>query len=436
MSEAHLSERPTHIIVFKNPSESNENLLSQVLDIDEVKGISTRASCVIMGSEESGETKLYKSLGVAVSSLTDDQVINLRESGEILAIEPNQVRSIPPIAFPETELLNKSSDSLSAYLRGMRDAIDSIERFHLGIDHSDSIELQDSFTSLAARRNTFSWCLQQIGMSPNYRIATGLGVKVAVLDTGIDLNHPDFAGSVIEGDNTKSFVEGESVQDGNGHGTHCAGVIGGARHSASGIRYSVAPDVDLVIGKVLNNKGFGNDDQILDAIDWARDQGAKIISMSLGSDRRINQPHPSAYENIAEILSEQGILIVAAAGNNSNRPQFTQPVNNPAACPSIKAVAAIGKNRKVASFSSAQMDQIGTLDISAPGVAVYSAYKNGTYTTISGTSMATPHIAGVAALYYQLNPSLSVAEIWQLILSNALTLGDVDDYGIGLVQVP
>jgi subtilisin len=436
MSEADLSERPKHIIVFKKPSEANEKLLAQVLDIHELKGISTRASCVVMGSDESGETKLYKSLGVAVSSLTDDQIVNLKERGEILSVELNQVRSIPPISFPETASLGKTSDPLSAYLLGMRAAIDAIESFHLGIDRRDRPELQDSSTSLAARRNTFSWCLQQIGMNPDYNIATGSGVKVAVLDTGIDLNHPDFAGSVIEGDNAKSFVAGESVQDGNGHGTHCAGVIGGSRKPASGIRYSVAPDVDLVIGKVLNNKGFGSDDKILDAMDWAKVQGAKVISMSLGSDRPINQPYASLYESIAETLSDEGILIVAAAGNNSNRPYFTQPVNNPAACPSIKAVAAIDRNRKVASFSSAQNDKIGTLDISAPGVAVYSTYTNGAYNTISGTSMATPHIAGVAALYYQLNPSLSPTEIWQLILANALTLGDVIDYGFGLIQVP
>jgi subtilisin len=435
MSEADLSKRPTHIIVFKKPSEANEKLLAQVLDIHELGEISTQASCVVMGSEGSEQTNLYESLGVAVSSPTDDQIIDLKERSEVLSVELNQVRSIPPLFFPQIASLAQPSDPLSAYLRGMRDIIDAIESFHLGIDRKSRPDLQDSFTALAARRNTFSWCLQQIGMTPNYSIATGSGIKVAVLDTGIDLNHPDFEGRIFEGDNVKSFVTGESAQDGNGHGTHCAGVIGSARRSASGVRYSVAPDVDLLIGKVLNNEGKGYDDDIIKGMNWARDRGAKIISMSLGSNRNVNQPYTSLYERTADILSSEGILIVAAAGNSSSRPHFTRPVNNPAACPSIKAVAAIDENQKVYSSGSAQMDKIGTLDISAPGVAVFSAYKNGTYTTISGTSMATPHIAGVAALYYQLNPD-TPAKIWQLILDNTLPLGDVNDYGFGLVQVP
>ena len=133
----------------------------------------------------------------------------------------------------------------------------------------------------------------------------------------------------------------------------------------------MAPDADLIVGKVLNNEGEGQDDQILDGIDWAADFGAKIISMSLGSERAAGQPFATPYERLAERLLASGVLFVAAAGNESNRPFSTAAVGNPAACPSIMAVAAVDRNRQVASFSCAQLDGIGTLDISGPGVAVY-----------------------------------------------------------------
>jgi subtilisin len=259
-----------------------------------------------------------------------------------------------------------------------------------------------------------------------------------VLDTGIDLNHPDFSDRFPGGNDTASFISGETVQDGNGHGTHCAGVIAGASSSVGGRRYSVAPEAELIIGKVLSDAGQGYDDQIVDGIDWAVDAGAQVISMSLGSGRQPNEPYADLYETVAanHLASEPGALIVAAAGNESNRPYSIAAVGNPAACPSILAVSALDRFRKVAYFSCATMDQIGQVDLTAPGVAVFSAWTGGGFKTISGTSMATPHVAGVAALILELEPTLRATDLWNRLVSLCTNLDPIVDFGSGLAQAP
>lgn len=247
---------------------------------------------------------------------------------------------------------------------------------------------------------TLTWGLSAIGMPTAGSAYTGKGVKLAVLDTGIDLKHPDLQGRVIKGSTAVSFVDGESVQDGNGHGTHCSGLCGGPARPVDGPRYGVAPDVELLIGKVVSNAGSGWDDGILEGMEWAIDQGARIISMSLGDLRDIETPCRVPYDNIAKMLFDEpdGALVIGAAGNDSDRPFSASPVNNPAAAPSIMAVAAIDENREVAYFSCAELDTIGTLDISGPGVDIRSSWPAGGYKSISGTSMATPIVAGAAAL--------------------------------------
>lgn len=434
MTEAYLTERPQHIVVFREVNEKNIDILSQVLDVGEAPGLSSRASCAVLQPNDNGiHTRIYRNIAVAVTTLSEDRRIELEKMEDrVLGIHQNELRCIPP-AITQLEFV----DPLSAYLQGMRDAIDAIERFHRGMEPMPFSEIAAQATSFST---TWSWCLEAIGITPGYDVATGKGIKVAVLDTGIDLNHPDFHGRLLENDNTKCFIAKETVKDGNGHGTHCAGVLAGPRRSASGKRYGVAPDVDLLIGKVLDNGGYGYDDGILDAMDWAGENGARVISMSLVSarenNREIAKPPSAAYEQIASILLAQGTLVVAAAGNSSVRPHYTKPIDNPAACPSVLAVAAVDGDRKIANFSCAQMDEVGMLDISAPGVGVYSAYKDRSFGSLSGTSMATPHVAGVAALYFQLYPDRSAREIWDKIVADALPLGNQEDYGRGLVQAP
>ena len=153
---------------------------------------------------------------------------------------------------------------------------------------------------------------------------------------------------------TASFVRGETVDDGHGHGTHCAGIACGPANPARLPRYGVAPDADLFVGKVLNNRGSGTDADVLAGINWAVRQGCHVISLSLGVPILPGQGGFSpVFEQTAQRVWHSGALIVAAAGNASARPALVAPVSHPANCPSIMAVAAVDDRARVASFSCA-----------------------------------------------------------------------------------
>ena len=281
-----------------------------------------------------------------------------------------------------------------------------------------------------------SWCLNQLGIDSKTPF-TGKGVSIAVLDTGIDDLHPDFKDRVSK-DNKKSFVGG-TYMDGHGHGTHCAGIAAGPAHPKCGIRYGVAPESTLIIGKVLADSGSGTLSGIIEGIEWAASRGAKIISMSLGSPRVSGEKYIEIYEKVAEQLSKQGVLLVAAAGNESDRRVGRRScVGNPAACPSIEAVAATDRKAEVAFFSSAEIDDIGQLGGSAPGVDVLSTFAGkgrALYVTMSGTSMSCPHMAGVYALYRERFPDHSVDSLITTVHHRMKKLGDRSDYGHGMAYV-
>ncbi|ADV65806.1 S8 family peptidase [Deinococcus maricopensis] len=390
-----LQENPQYVIIFSDSTPENADVLARLLNVAPASppDAEPRRSRRILDSHNGVHARVYMRLGVAVANLTPQQVQELEVLGNVVAVARNQRRHLPtyqvdaeePTPEPPGTPLNRA--------------------------------------------------LQQIGLDPATQTATGRGVKVAVIDTGIDLSHPDLT---LLPENARSFVPSEpSAQDENGHGTHCAGVIAGRARPTGGFRYGVAPDAQLLVGKALNKYGQGYDDQILDAIDWAADQGAEIISLSLGSERVAGQPFSATYERVAATLLEQGVLLVAAAGNESLRPQRIAPVGNPAACPSVLAVAAVDDRDRVAVFSSADVDGVGQVDVAAPGVAVYSAWPGGGYRRLSGTSMATPHVAGVAALYAEGDPALTGRALWARLTERARPVdAPATDVGSGVVQVP
>jgi subtilisin family serine protease len=265
---------------------------------------------------------------------------------------------------------------------------------------------------------------------------TGQGIKVAVLDTGLDLGHPDYSGRQIT---SASFVVGQTVQDGNGHGTHCIGTACGPRQPGVIPRYGVAFDAEIFAGKVLSNQGSGGDAGILAGIQWAITNGCAIVSMSLGAPTQIGQPHSQIFEQVAGRALAAGTAIIAAAGNDSERPHHIAPVSHPANCPSIMAVAAVDRNMQIARFSCGGLNpQGGQVDIAGPGVDVRSTWPRPTlYHTISGTSMATPHVAGIAALWAQSDASFRGRALLNVLTQSArrLTL-PARDIGAGLVQAP
>lgn len=226
----------------------------------------------------------------------------------------------------------------------------------------------------------------------------GSGVDVAVLDTGVYQDHPDLSAEqcvdFTKGGPMKTAIKTGSCSDGNGHGTHVSGtILADAGSDGLGI-YGVAPGADLYSYKVLDNSGSGYADDIAAAIDYAADNGAEVVSMSLGA----NSQSPLISDAIARNANR--VLFVAAAGNDGSS---LESIDYPGGNAEAIAVAAIDSSYSVADFSSRGVDASsfqeadGYVEVSAAGVNVESTWNDGSYRKLDGTSMATPHVAGYAA---------------------------------------
>ena len=380
---------------------------------------------------ESPNASVFDDLGVAVVPLDPDQAQSVRASAaanhNVLAIQPERV----VYAIGQTGL---SGD----YLRGYRDAAN-----HLYEQAEPNQGVQAAHTHKGTppefKDGKNTWGLQATKViNSSY---SGLGIKVAVLDTGMDLNHPDFAGRVVR---SQSFIRGEDVQDANGHGTHCIGTACGPMDPAELPRYGVAYNAEIYAGKVLSNRGSGSDSGILAGIEWAVNNGCAIISMSLGAPTRPGDTYSPIYERVGQRALRRGSLIIAAAGNESTdratggRLNPPNPVGYPANAPSLMAVAALDNKLQVAPFSNGSINPDGgQVDIAAPGVAVHSTWPmSKRYNTISGTSMATPHVSGIAALYAEATGARGM-ELWAWLMRDAQRLDlPGTDVGIGLAQAP
>jgi len=312
----------------------------------------------------------------------------------------------------------------------------------------------------AAAQN--AWGIGYVGADQSHW--DGSGVKVAVLDTGIDRAHPAFAGmDLVEED-----FSGSGNGDRQGHGTHCAGTIFG--RDVNGVRIGIARGVQhALIGKVLDDSGSGESAMIFKAMSWALNNNANIISMSLGFDftglvdRLVAAKWPpplaastaleSYRSNLRMFDAIMGILrankdfgneplVVVAAGNESQRdvnPQYRIAASLPAAAVDVVSVAAVDQEGRVANFSNSNAVLCG------PGVDILSAWPNNRLNSISGTSMACPHVAGLAALWWQLvtaqQPPANAAKVKNQMLAALKQAGlhpafNEEDFGQGLVTAP
>ncbi|MDX2847763.1 S8 family serine peptidase [Streptomyces sp. PA03-3a] len=259
---------------------------------------------------------------------------------------------------------------------------------------------------------------------------TGQGVDVAVLDTGIDAAHPDFAGRIAA---TQSFVPDQDVTDRHGHGTHVASTVAGTGAASGGAEKGVAPGASLHIGKVLDNSGSGQDSWILAGMEWAaRDQHAKVVSMSLGGEATDGtDPLSEAVNRLSE---ETGALFVIAAGNSGPSPYTVSAPGAADAALTVGAVRGPGKGvDELAEFSSRGPrvgDNAVKPDLTGPGVNVlaarsqYAPEGEGAYQTMSGTSMATPHVAGAAALLAAEHPDWTGRQLKDALISTTASTID------------
>ncbi len=248
--------------------------------------------------------------------------------------------------------------------------------------------------------------------------STGDGVKVAILDSGVDANHED-----LEVAGGHSVFGDSPYDDGNGHGTHVAGTVAALDNDLGVV--GVAPDADVYAVKVLDDSGSGSYAGIAEGIEWAIENDMDIINMSLGGSTS-----SSVLKEYVDLAYEEGLLVVAAAGNSGTWLGWFDTVGYPAKYDSAIAVAAVDQNNSRASFSSTG----DALELSAPGVSVLSTVPGNGYDSYDGTSMASPHVAGVAAQVWAEKPHLSNEELRELLNNTALDLGDPFHYGNGLVQ--
>lgn len=257
------------------------------------------------------------------------------------------------------------------------------------------------------------WGINAVAAPPAWQYAKGAGVKVCVVDTGVQVDHPDLKANIVGGKNFVAYrgkVDPTRYGDDNGHGTHVSGTIAALNNSIGVV--GVAPQAKIYAVKVLDKSGSGYMSAVADGIRACVAAGAKVISMSLGSSS-----DSSLVRDAVTFAASKGVILVAAAGNESGT------VSYPAKYPEVWAISAMDSKYKFAYFSNFGPE----VDFIAPGVNVYSTTKGSSYASYSGTSMAAPHAAGIVALMLSSGSNRI----------GALDLGlPLDQQGSGLVNAP
>lgn len=324
-----------------------------------------------------------------------------------------ELASDSPISVIEPEYFAFASGEPSEFLRGFLKATEVISK-EIG-NKEPAEETEDTGTLVLGD----TWGLKACRVPTSPR--SGTGIKVAVLDTGMLPTHPDFVGRAIV---LQSFIAGQPPIDFSGHGTHCIGTASGPKSPAGNIqRYGIGWKANIFAGKVLGNNGAGSTATVLAGINWAIANRCQVIALALGA----STPVQAAYTAAGQAALNNGCLMIAAAGSAGGS------TGAPANSPTIMSVAALDQNLKPANFSN-----FGKIEIAAPGVGVFSSWiMPQRYNTISGTTPATSHVAGCAALWAETNANLRGINLWRKLTSTARALPfPASRVGAGLVQAP
>jgi thermitase len=347
----------------------------------------------------------------AAQAATDSVIVKYKAgasatSRSAVADRAAVVRRVGTIAANGAQVVQVTGDAASAAATLNRSA--AVEYAEPNVDlHALAIPNDAQFSQLYGLNNTGQtggladadidapegWDAGGLGSFP----ATG-GVMVGIVDTGIDANHEDLSGKLVDCGRASTLfgtVSNGNCADDNDHGTHVSGTIAAKANNGVGVA-GVAFNSPLSMCKALNALGSGSTAGVANCITWLAQRGSKIISMSLGGGAS------STLQTAVRNASNAGVLIIAAAGNDGDA-----TLNYPAAYPEVVSVAATDNRDQRASFSNANSD----VEIAAPGVNILSTKRGGGYVSFSGTSMATPHVAGVAALIWGKNPGFTAAQV-------------------------
>ncbi len=295
-----------------------------------------------------------------------------------------KIKSLKLINGTAVYLPDKSSEDALAKIKGVK----RIEEDIIVNALDKKSDIQGRKGNAIIQSQTLPWGVNRIDAELVWNATTADNIKVGLIDTGIDLNHPDLAGNIKGGVNTINLAK--SPNDDNGHGTHVAGIIGAMNNNFGVV--GVGPKIDLYAVKVLNANGSGFLSDVIEGLDWAVVNNMNVINMSLGTPS-----FSQAFYDAVKRVNAAGIVQVAAAGNSG---PGDNSVDYPAKFPEVIAVSATDSSDNAPFWSSRGPE----VDLAAPGVSVFSTYRNRSYKTLSGTSMASPHVAGTAALLLS-NPS-------------------------------
>jgi len=391
----------TNVIVYRNPNSTSSSSTMKSMSTVTIKSV--------------------KSLGLEVLQVPENMTLN-----KFL----DELKKDPSVSYAEPDYQRKACVYQDGTLK-QNDFIADLKNYLFeGTNESNTLNTVEK-ASISDPDKKLQYGLNNVNAEKAWGISKGSNVVVAVIDTGIDLNHPDLKENITSGYTTIKDIS--SPSDDNGHGTHVSGIIAAANNNIGGL--GIAPKCKIMPIKVLTSKGVGNDSDISEGIIWAVDHGAKIISMSLGGSEKSN-----TLERAVQYAYNNDVLVVAAMGNNGDKIK-----NYPAAYNNVIAVGASDINNKITSFSN-----FGNwITVSAPGLKIYSTlptykvelnkYNNigQNYGVLTGTSMSTPFVSGLAALIMSKNPNMKRADIRKVIEKSALDIessGFDDTSGFGVVD--